>query len=155
MKIDLSARHCLLLFIPLLLITGIFPSNGYTQSCQDWIAKVVSVQGQILAQKAGTQKKILVKLNDIYYLRVDKINRLSKGDFYLVSSGEVCTADSVDILDKIDFMINELFNELPIFHKYNLVIKKEDRKVLNYKIWLSSITVTNEDQEELPNTKNG
>jgi Tfp pilus assembly protein PilF/opacity protein-like surface antigen len=43
-----------------------FPVDGACQSCEQWAVKVVSVQGDVHARKAGQSKWLRVKLNDTY-----------------------------------------------------------------------------------------
>ncbi len=61
-----GTRRYLNTLFPIIIITLFIPSIGFSQTCEDWIAKVVSVQGQIFAQRDGNTEKVPVKLNDIY-----------------------------------------------------------------------------------------
>ena len=44
----------------------LFPDKGYSQSCAQWAAKIVSLQGAVQARKAGETQWAQVKLNDTY-----------------------------------------------------------------------------------------
>ncbi len=58
------------LLIPAIVITllaGYLPSSATAQErCEEWVAKVVSVQGNVKARKTGETQWVPVKLNDTY-----------------------------------------------------------------------------------------
>jgi tetratricopeptide (TPR) repeat protein len=60
---------------------AIFPVNGACQRCEQWAAKIVSVQGVVEARKAGKTEWVQVKLNDAYcpgdMIRVKEYSRAS------------------------------------------------------------------------------
>ncbi|NIS69605.1 MAG: TonB-dependent receptor, partial [Proteobacteria bacterium] len=61
-------QACLL--IPTIFMTVfagyLFPSAGAAETCEEWVAKVVSVQGSVQARRVGETEWVPVKLNDTY-----------------------------------------------------------------------------------------
>jgi hypothetical protein len=59
---------CLLILTTFISISAayLFPSVGVAQTVEEWIAKVVSVQGDVHARKSGETEWVPVKINDTY-----------------------------------------------------------------------------------------
>lgn len=49
-----------------IMATSIYPSGAVAETCKEWIAKVVSVQGSVQARRAGEEQWRTVRLNDIF-----------------------------------------------------------------------------------------
>ncbi|MBL0701457.1 MAG: FecR domain-containing protein, partial [Desulfosarcina sp.] len=49
-----------------ILIISLLPCPGAAQADEDWVAKIVSVQGTVLARRSGENNWVTVKLNDTY-----------------------------------------------------------------------------------------
>jgi tetratricopeptide (TPR) repeat protein len=45
---------------------SLFPGAGAAETCEEWVAKVVSVQGNVQARRVGETQWVPVKLNDTY-----------------------------------------------------------------------------------------
>ena len=67
-------RSCLFLFLILsnFLLVVFSPTPVFSQDCETWIAKVVSIQGEVWVEKGGKPPKLPVTLNDTYAVK-DKI----------------------------------------------------------------------------------
>ena len=56
----------LFLFVFTSILLGITPKSESSQSCKAWVAKVVSIQGMVTAQKAGQNEIMRVKLDQTF-----------------------------------------------------------------------------------------
>lgn len=55
------------ILLSLLLVAAIFTANAHCeQKCDEWVTRVVSVQGKVVARKAGETRWIPVQLDDTY-----------------------------------------------------------------------------------------
>ena len=50
----------------IIILVFLFPNASYAQRCEEWVAKIVSVQGRVEVKKAGETEWISVKLNDTF-----------------------------------------------------------------------------------------
>ncbi len=70
-----------------LLATTAIPSSATAATCSEWVAKAVSVQGMVQAQRAGEAQPLPVKLNDTF-CPGDTIRLLERGRADLLLSNE-------------------------------------------------------------------
>jgi tetratricopeptide (TPR) repeat protein len=64
----------------------LYPSAAYAETCEQWVAKVVSVQGSVEVQKVGETQWQPVKLNDKYCPGdVIRVQERSRADIALVN----------------------------------------------------------------------
>jgi len=63
---QIQARLLILMVFITIFAGFLFPGAGGAETCEEWVAKVVSVQGSVQAQKVGKMEWIPVNLNDTY-----------------------------------------------------------------------------------------
>lgn len=59
-------RVFILILAVSIMANSIYPSGVVAETCKEWIAKVVSVQGSVQARRAGEEQWRTVRLNDIF-----------------------------------------------------------------------------------------
>jgi Flp pilus assembly protein TadD len=62
----ISSYLCFLMMFVCLTIVCIFATNVYAETCEQWVAKVVSAQGTVEARRVGETSWQQVQLNDTY-----------------------------------------------------------------------------------------
>ena len=58
--------HILILAIFIIMAGYLFPGVVAAQTCEEWVGKIVSVQGEVYARRAGETQWLPVKMNDTY-----------------------------------------------------------------------------------------
>ncbi|MGE5283988.1 MAG: FecR domain-containing protein [Actinomycetota bacterium] len=87
MKRFRAYRSGMTFFLAVVLSSFVFPIPAAAETCLQWVAKAVSVQGSVLAQRTGKEQPFPVKLNDTF-CPGDKIRVVEEGRAVLLLSNE-------------------------------------------------------------------